>query len=205
MQQSVYVRVMFVVMLFVISCLAPVGSADIMTYKGMGLRQMVYVHGDGVNRDVYTGELLIGYQGQDYSSYCVDIYQNVTTCEVTEMPVTSLQNGDMVAYLYENLAGQVDTSLEAASLQVAIWELVFEAEGNCLDVESGQFYITDNAAVALAAEEILASLPDCYSAAATTMVLHSGAFQDVLVPEPACLSLIVAGALLVIGRRRRRK
>lgn len=193
--------------LLVVPVLAGSASAD-MIFRGMGLKSTVKVHAPGMNVLAYAGELLVEYGGQNYAGYCVDIYQHAASGPVNEWDVEDLNNGDMVAYLYEHHTGEVDTGLEAAALQVAIWEVLTEDEGNPFNASAGCFHITQNKHVAKKANEWLADLPDSYHTSFDLVVLQSDTRQDILVsggpvvPEPATWSLLAFGAVALLRRRR---
>ena len=197
-----------IVALLVSSFAFSTASATTMTYDGMGLSSVVRVHASGVNVLTDAGQMRIGYEGQNYLGYCVEIYQDAGTADVTELPVSSLQNGDMVAYLYETYHAGADTGLKAAALQVAIWEVINESAKNAFNAGSGKFHISQNSDVRKLANEWLSTLPNSYQLPSSALVLHSPTNQDVLigsgrqVPEPACLAVLALGGMVMMARRK---
>ena len=199
-----------VVVILVMGC--HVASASIMTYKGIGLHSNVTLHAAGSPADgrrVSAGQYLISYEGTDYASYCVDIYHYLGSGEVTELPIDSLNNGDLVAFLFETYSEDVQDNIDAAALGVAIWEVIFETSDN-FDVTDGYLSITGNDAVAQAANDLLSTLPDSYQTQWDMLVLHSDCKQDMIIPgspipEPATLMILNLGAMGLIIRQRRRK
>ena len=190
-------------------CLAgSVASADMMTFDGTGLHETVKVHAHGTLADgkrIDVGQLLVTYQDIDYEAYCVDINHYVASCWMTERGVDSLNNGDMVAFLFETYSADVTTGLEAAALGVSIWEVINET-ASTFDITDGYFSISHNADVTTAANNLLASLPGSYASQWDLTVLHNRCKQDMLigvVPEPATLTLIGLGGLGLLLRRRR--
>jgi len=185
-----------------------------MTYNGMGLKDTVKVHAPGHladNLTVHAGQLHVTYLGEDYDAFCVDIDQYVGTSEVDEWTVYDLpQNGDLIAFLFETYADGVATGVEAAALQVAIWEVLSETDDSFFDLTSGNFQILNNAPVVALATTYLATVPGSYTPIIEPVVLHSETKQDVIisggqVPEPASLSVLSLGAVLSLIRRRRRR
>ncbi|HOF19543.1 MAG TPA: PEP-CTERM sorting domain-containing protein [Phycisphaerae bacterium] len=186
--------------------------ADVMTYNGMGLKASVTLHYSGSpanNSTISAGQVFLSYQGQSLTAYCVDILQYLGNGEVDEWSPSRLTGGNLAAYLFETHASSVTTGLAAAALQTAIWEVLYENPCNGYNPNSGVFSITNNSAVASAAQALLAGLPGSYTAADDTIVLHSCKVQDMMVfdptpvPEPATMALLAVGALPLIRRSRR--
>jgi len=184
---------------------ASVASASLVTYHGMGLRDKVKIHADGAMGDgmtVYAGQMLISYEGVDYEAYCVDLDHYAGSSQVIEVDVYDLVNGDDLAYLAETFAGDVTTKLEAAALQVAIWEVLTEDTGT-FDATSGHFSISRNPDVAWEANVLLAALPDSFQGEAQVIILDSVIKQDLLiVPDASTLILVAAGIPVLLRRRR---
>ncbi|MFW6132285.1 MAG: hypothetical protein ACOC8F_00195 [Planctomycetota bacterium] len=198
---NISVAALAVALIAVTPCAA---SADVVTFHGVGLHQRVKIHSAFRTQHVHAGQLRASYQGEDYDTYCVDLSQYAGSGEATETPVTALHNGDLVGWLYEAQAGGVTDSLGAASLQVAIWELLYESDENPFDVTSGAFYITRNHRAAGGAQALLDAAPTSYVPARSTMTLTSSQKQDLLIPEPTMLCILVGGIPLALRRRWRR-
>jgi len=207
----VYLAVM-VVAVAVLAC-ASGAWADVIVYKGVGLNSEVKLHASGLLGDGLTvpaGQCRIEYQDRDYLSYCVDLDHYAGSGEVTEIPVGTLNRGNWVAFLFDTYSGTVDSGLEAAALGTAIWEVLYETDTD-LDVTDGYFNITQNDAVAAAANDLLVNLPSDYTPAGGDVVLHSESRQDLLIggfepiPEPTTLALIALASVVLLRRRTIRK
>jgi len=187
-------------------------SADVMQYNGMGLYDSVKVYAPRTNVDkhrVLAGQMRVRYQDEDYLGYCVDINGRVGTTEVQERSWQTLRNGEQVAYLFETYADEVSTGKQAAALQVAIWEVLYE-DSSRFDIERGSFHVRDHGVERLA-KTMLDSLPGSYEPTMALAVLDSDGKQDILigggnsVPEPGVLALFGLVGMRVLSRRRRRK
>lgn len=194
----------------VISMVAGVVSADMMTYDGAGMVDSVRLHVAGSpanNRMVDVGQMLVTYQDVQYVGYCVDVYQWAGSADMTERSVDSLHNGQWVSYLFDTYAGQVSSGEEAAALQVAIWEVINENSKH-FDVGKGSFHIRQNDDVERLANRMLDGLPKSYDGSLGNIVLYSRGAQDVLIyraeitPEPSAMALLGLGAAGLMYRRR---
>ena len=191
-----------------------IASADMMTFAGTILTESVKFHSHGLladNLTVQAGLLGVEYQDRQFGAFCVDADQYAGTTSVTEQNVDVLHNGSLVAYLYETYIGSATTARQAAALGVALWEVLYESDGNAFNASSGNFYITNNSDVAAAANVMLTGMPADYQSVMNLTVLHSASKQDMLiggptaVPEPATVAMLLLGAPLVLKASRRRR
>ncbi len=187
-------------------CSPATARADMVTDNGMGLSNSITLHANGTIADGQTisaGQMLYNWHNHDYIAYCVDINHYAGSGDMTaRQAYTFLHNGSLVEYLYNTYAPGVDTGIKAAALQAAIWEVVFET-GSTYSVSTGYLTITNNSAVTALANQELASLPTTYGGP-HLYALDSVDRQDVVVPEPATMSLLGLGALALLRRRRTR-
>jgi len=192
-------------------------QAEVMTFDGLGLTAKATIHAPGsfVDGDtIPVGQYLLTYGGRQYTGYCVDVYQNAANAEVEEWSLDTLNRpgafrGEQVAWLYDTYAGSVSDGTSAAGLAAAIWELVFESDGNAPDPAGGDFHLSGNDAVVADAAAKLAGVPDRHETDTEFTILHSDTRQDMLiagfpVPEPAALVLLALGGTIHLARRRRR-
>jgi hypothetical protein len=180
---------------------------------GVGLNSIVTLHDSlspADNTQVYAGQELLTYDNVNYAGYCVDILHWSGTCEMTPEPISSIHNGDLVAYLYETYSPQVHDGTTAAALGVAIWETVFETDPGPLNATKGACSISGNDAVASAANAMLATMPQSYKPSSDETILYNGSSQSFLIqadftpsPEPTTVALLAVGGVFAAIRRRK--
>jgi PEP-CTERM motif len=157
--------------------------------------------------------------GPSFVSYCVDLYQHIsfgTLYPEYGAPGTTHVFANSRAYadlgrLYAN-AGVVDTSVEEAAFQIAVWEIAYETTPGAYSLGSGAASFSggsadSSGALALAATW-LAGLGN--GAGRSISVIESPDHQDVIfapVPEPSTYMLMIAGlmATVEISRRKRKQ
>ena len=181
-----------------------------MTYNGMGLSSQVRLHASGLladNLKIPVGQLKVTHENTEYLAYCVDLNHYVKSAYVTEQDMNGINNGDLVAWLYGTYAQSVTSGVEAAALNVAIWEVLYENDAT-FDAGTGYFTVSENQSVLEQANSLLASLvnlPSNYTPSNGIKVLHGDGVQDVVVPEPTSMVLLCAGAACLVAKRRIRR
>ena len=156
--------------------------------------------------------------GPSFVSYCVDLYQHInfgTLYPEYTAPGTTHVFANDRAYadlgrLYAN-AGVVDTSVEEAAFQIAVWEIASETTPGAYALGSGAASFSGGSAAGGAlglAATWLAGLGD--GAGRSISVIESTEHQDVIfapVPEPSTYMLMLAGlmATVEISRRKRKQ
>ena len=157
--------------------------------------------------------------GPSFVTYCVDVYQHIDFGVLYPeygAPETSHVFSNDRAYadlgrLYAN-AGVVDTDVEEAAFQIAVWEIAYETTPGPYDLASGTASFSGGSAAssgALAlASSWLAGLGN--GVGAQISVLESSEHQDVIyapVPEPSTWMLMIAGLIATarIARRTGRR
>ena len=128
-----------------------------LTLDGMGLRDIVTINSTlpgFESGSYYAGQFIWSSNdpnlGSPVLTYCVDILdevegtQQMTVDSTDNMQTLAQDGGGKAAWLLDTFASSVTTGVQAAALQVAIWEAIYD---NDHDVTSGVFSIvTDNTA-----------------------------------------------------------
>jgi hypothetical protein len=212
-----------------LACSIPsAATAATLDFTGIGKASVVSISG---LRTVtaWAGELdwnWIGTPPAGFSeslyTYCVDVLNNeadpqynVAVRSTDDMtPITSPNSaagaGAKIGWLMNTYAASIHssgTNEQAAGLQVAIWETLYDSGLNTFNLASGQFIVSASVGTMTWASTYLTNL---YSSAGNTghaAWLDSpgnGNGQDqVTVPEPSTLALLmVAGGLLFAFRRK---
>ena len=170
-----------------------------------------------VTRDltVSAGGFDTQYLGASFVSYCVDFYQWLPSFGSVNNSYTMVDAGgyfgtrlDSVERLFSGRIAQVDTAVEQAAFQIALWEIRYEAAGNAFDTMTGSARFSDAGDDARSlAQTYLTGLAD-YRQTMSVSVLSSGTHQDVVfaapVPEPSTYALMLAGVGFMARRRSRR-
>jgi len=151
-----------------------------------------------------------------FVTYCVDLYQHIsfgTLYSDYTAPGSTHVFANNRAYadlgrLYAN-AGVVDTSIEEAAFQIAVWEIAYETTPGAYALGSGAASFSGGSAAGGAlglAATWLSGLGN--DAGRSISVIESTDHQDVIfapVPEPSSYMLMLAGLLATfeISRRKR--
>ncbi len=172
------------------------------------LQQKIKVHTPGVGYDgrVKAGMFhLTADQGiGDFLAFCVDLAQFLGNPQQAELAPTLFTGTirDNMAKLFDvalagdTMAGAIDTSLEAAGLQVALWEVLYDT-GSSFDLTSGGFYVSENNAVKAQAESYLAGIATASADKYALTFYKSEYNQDLVTVAP--VPLPAAGFLLAFG------
>lgn len=183
-------------------------NAGVVTFNGLGYHEQVRFEHDGSMMNVNAGEFRIDVDGTDYTAYCVDLdHWLKDQWQADSVSVETVNGGLAAAYLYDSFADSVSSNVEAAGLQVAIWEIV-DDYGDALDLSGGDFRLVSTGGVAAVAEAYLAGLPvDLRDYRTSSFILASSRCprpsQNLIVPEPATLGFVGLALVPVLLNRRR--
>ncbi len=191
--------------------------------QSISLGQNVTIGYGAGSQSVFAGEFLMKFVGappagydQNFTAYCVDLdhylqnFQDVTLESTDYLNPMSLvpAAGPKAAWLYNTYAAAVSTALQAAALQLAIWEVLYDAN---LNLTSGTFKVTSaNASTISQANTYLSSLLTNTSEATWFKATSHPNLQnqDLIgprVPEPSAFALLFgAGAAAGLALRRRK-
>jgi hypothetical protein len=190
-----------------VTLVAGSASANPITFLGTGYASDVTIRHNGSNLSVRAGEILVDFDGTDLTTYCVDLNHWIkNTWDATIVPVTTVNGGLAVAYLYDNFATAVASSIEGAGLQIAIWKIIDDF-GGTLSLTDGNFLFTGPPAIVSSAQTYLNALPiDLGGYTTPSYILASGPSprsQDLIAPEPATLVLFASSLPIILLNRRR--
>lgn len=206
------------VSLFVGLLWAVPAQADLLGFAGTGQGSVVTVGGSYYTGSVFAGELNWNWVGvppqglaQSLTTFCVDLLnfvrnpQDVTVESTNAMNTPTNGAGARAAWLVNTFGGSGLTGYQAAGLQVAIWETIYDYASHSLS--SGNFYVAANSQVLSYANTYLTALGTSTSEAIwlkTTQTPNGGQSQILRsVPEPATMTLLMVGLGLGGVLRRR--
>lgn len=116
----------------VVLAMAPFGRADAstMTVRGLGYHEYpVPLAIDGLTpRNVVAGEIMVNLDGDNLLAYCIDLFTSLgyQTYSTTLGDPLGYTGGGRAAWIYDNYAAEVETNASAASLQLALWDVVHD-------------------------------------------------------------------------------
>jgi hypothetical protein len=155
--------------------------------------------------------------GPSFVSYCVDLYQHVsfgTLYPEYSAPATSHTFSNSRAYadlgrLYATVGAGVDTSVEEAAFQIAVWEIAYETTDGAYSLSGGAARFSGGSAASSGALTLASSwLAGLGGAPVRPIdVIESRDHQDVIfapVPEPSSVALMLTGMVVAGGIARRR-
>jgi len=153
--------------------------------------------------------------GPSFETYCVDVYQtiafNTLYPEYVHASPHLFTNGNAYAdlgRLYAT-AGVVDTAVEEAAFQIAVWEIAYETTGVAYSLASGAASFAGGTAATSGALALATSwLTHLAGSGTAVSVLDSRLHQDVIlapIPEPEIVLLMATGLLGVAGAARKRR
>jgi hypothetical protein len=227
-------RKLFLLFLGLGTALAPArANASDLQFDGMGLSSIITIGGtSGVSGSFYAGELNWewlaptpdGFDKYLYS-YCVDVLKDVADPQTVEIRTTAdplmvtqaTDGGAKAAWLLNTYAAAIHgsgTGIEAAALQVAIWEAISDNDHN---LTTGYFTLltTGEYTGVAVAEAIMAQANDYlghlfsgggYNTSVATWLRVTDGYRgqdQITTPEPSSLMLLSLAGLFV--RRRKRK
>jgi hypothetical protein len=205
-------------------------SAATLDFTGIGKADIVSISG---LRTVtaWAGELDWNWLGtppagfsQSLYTYCVDVLNNEADPQYnvavrstddltpTTTPYSASGAGGKIAWLINSYAATIHssgTNDQAAGLQVAIWETLYDSSGNTFNLSQGNFIVSASAGTMYWASTYLTNLYSSANNTGRTVWLDSpgnGNGQDqvtVAVPEPSTVALLIvaAGLIFALGRK----
>lgn len=183
------------------------------------LQQTIRVHTPGAGYDGRVRAGLFHLTGDsglgDFVAFCVDLAQFLNNPQQATLAPnlfgSAVQDGMArlfdVALGGDTLAGAIDTSLEAAGLQVALWEVLYDT-GGTYDLGAGGFHVSENAAVRAQAEAYIAGMATAQTSRYVMTFLESEDHQDLVTVQPVPLpatGLMLAFGLIGAGATLRRR
>ncbi len=108
----------------------PRAAASTMTVRGLGYHEYpVPLALDGFTpRNVVAGEIMVTLEGDNLLAYCIDLFTGLgfQTYSTTLGDPLGFSGGGRAAWIYDRYAADVETNASAASVQLALWDVVHD-------------------------------------------------------------------------------
>ena len=187
--------------------LPTIGSASTIslekTYSSIfgspALYSNVKVDGDNMNQQhVAAGGFHVTTSASEsFIAWCMELTQNLSLPGTYEEsgPQFVADTADSLSRLFTGYVEDIDTGVEAAAFQVAIWEIISD---ETYDLTQGEFFVVNNQAVQDEANSYLAGL-SAFDAGYDLRYFTSAGSQDLLTAAPSPVPLPATGLMLLAG------
>jgi hypothetical protein len=206
-------------------------AADVIDFRGSGRAAAVGITVTNGASTLFSGNVMAGELNwswlsatpegfaTDFYSYCVDATQYlrdpqyVTVRTTDSFTAGSANSGAKVSWLFNSYASTIHssgTNVQAAALQLAIWEALYDSSQN---LSGGAFRTTASGAILAQAQTYLNALySSSYLGSRATFLDVDGTNPDAArrgqdqithsVPEPSTLLMMGVASLALLRRRR---
>ena len=158
----------------------------------------VRIGGDNMNTmNVYAGGFHVSDDTDDFVAWCIELSETLKlpfTYDVVSSPFVQSAT-DKLSQLFTGFVADIDTGVESAAFQVAIWELISDTK---IDLDAGEFQLLSNQAVASQANDYLTGLSTFDPNYDPTFFVADGT-QDLVTGQPSPVPLPASGLLLLAG------
>jgi MYXO-CTERM domain-containing protein len=191
-----------------------IAEGSTITLTGMGFYQSIpLIVNTTTSENATAGQIRVVVDGTNLVAFCVDLFTNIgfSTYNTTPVEPPDYPGGARAAWIYENYAPGVNSNVTAASLQLALWDVIHDG-GDGLDAGNVRLSSSGSATLRLGAQTIILASAGHTSSNATIWrnVSFSGVPAQTLItsrintPEPGTWLMTAAGlCLAAFGRRRR--